>query len=136
VRVCACVEPVPTPSPLRVCLSVRLLFSPPSVVLLLLVEAAADAAEGADVALLVPLVHPRRRADGGGELPHGFALALSALLLAQHPLVVPVPAVQRLVLAGEALVAGGGPDHPDLVQLRLLLLRQRRGRGGENLTRG
>ena len=77
--------------------------------------------------LFVPLVRPRAGAHAIGVLTFHCALfGTSRLLFAQHPLVVQVPAVMRLILRRETFVAGRGPDRFDFVQKGHLFRRQRR----------
>jgi hypothetical protein len=93
-----------------------------SLVVVLVIEAAADPGEGPRVPLFVPLLDPIAGADGLRELAKGLALVLVVRLLRAHqPLVVAVPAVQGLVRRGEALVAGRRANRLNLAQPRLLL---------------
>ena len=99
-----------------------------------LAEAVSDAGEGTRLSLLVPLLAPGIGADAVGVLPQGLALGfVAALLGAEEPLVVAVPAVQGLVLGGETLVAGSRADLLDHGENGALLLVHIGSRGGEDL---
>lgn len=90
-----------------------------------LIEPASNSAKGPLLSLLVPLLDPHAGAQALRVLARDGALfAAARLLLAEQPLVVQVPAVQRLVLRGEALVAGRRADGLDLIEAGHLLRRQ------------
>jgi len=82
---------------------------------MLVVEAAADSREGTLLPLLVPLLDPEAGADRRRHLAEGLALLLVGRFGTYEPLVVPVPAVQGLVLGREAVVPGRRPDVLDHV---------------------
>lgn len=86
------------------------------------------------LALFVPLVRPRAGAHAVGMLTfHCTLFGASRLLFAQHPLIVQVPAVMRLILRRETFIAGRGPDRLDFVQKGHLFRRQRRQFRSEDL---
>jgi len=99
-----------------------------------LVETATDTGEGPFLALFVPLFDPESGTYRRGKLTQWFALVLVARLIGTNePLVVPVPAMQRLITRGETFVAGSRTDVLDHVQSRLILLTELGRRSGENL---
>ena len=84
-----------------------------------------DTHEGSFLSGLVPVIDPGEGADAGRILPVNLALFLSvvsALLQADEPFVVAVPAVKGLVLGQKSWIAGRGANVLDLVQKVLLLL--------------
>ena len=97
-----------------------------------------DTHKGPFLSGLVPVLDPGTGADAGRVLPVNLALfigVLSALLLANDPLVVTVPAVEGLVLGGKSRVPGRGANVFDLVQEVLLLLVEIGDFVAENLQR-
>ena len=99
-----------------------------------LFKARSDPAKGPFLPLLVPGLGPGAGAHAVGHLAGRLALFFAALLRAQQPLVVQVPAVQRLVRRRKALVAGRRAHGLDLVEARQLGGRQCGGQfGRENL---
>jgi hypothetical protein len=95
-----------------------------------------DSHKGSFLPGLVPVLDPGKGADAGRVLPVDLALFLgvvTALLQADEPFVVAVPAVEGLVLGRETLVTGGGSNVLDLVQEVLLLLVQLGDLVAENL---
>lgn len=101
--------------------------------ILVLDEAATDTGERTLVALLVPLLDPETGADGRSELTERPALVLVALVGANEPLVVPVPAMQGLVRRRETFVARRGAHMLDHVKPSLILLAELGGLGSEDL---
>lgn len=103
--------------------------------LMLVIIAAANARKATRLALLVPLCDPKGRADGIGVLTQrlAFVFVVSGLIRTQEPFVVPIPAMQGLILGGETFVARGGAHSLDHVESSLFLLVQFRQRFGENL---
>jgi hypothetical protein len=74
---------------------------------------------------LIPIFHPLAGANAPGILPKGSALLfVTSLLHAKKPLVVPIPAVPRLVLGGEPLITRSGTGISNLMQDILLLFRK------------
>ena len=83
--------------------------------------------ESSETSLLpafIPVFSPIVGADTQGVLPVGLTLlvVISGLLKAYKPFIVAVPAVQSLVLRGEALVTRSGADVLDLMQEVFLFL--------------
>ena len=84
-----------------------------------------NAHKGALLTGLVPIFDPRERTNRGGILPVDLTLfrgiVFGILFETDEPLVVPVPAMQSLVLGRKPLITGSRPDVLDLVQQVLLL---------------
>jgi hypothetical protein len=99
----------------------------------LFVEAASNSRESTTFTLLIPLIHPRSRADRVGALAQGFAAIFVTLLGTYEPFVVAVPTVNRLVLTREAFVTGSCANLLDLVEERRLLLGELWRRRSEKL---
>ena len=95
---------------------------------------ASNTTERPFLALFVPLFRPHAGAHAVGVLTfHGTLLGTARLLFAKQPLIVQVPAVVRLILRRETLVAGRRTDRLDFVQTGQLFRRQRRQFRGEDL---
>ena len=92
---------------------------------LVLVVDTPDTHKGTFLSGLVPVLDPGKGTDAGRILPVHLAFFLgvvSALLQADKPFVVTVPAVKGLVLGQKSWIAGRGANVLDLVQKVLLLL--------------
>jgi hypothetical protein len=63
----------------------------------------------------IPLFGPMRGTDTGGILSHLSTVVAAGILDTQDPLIVPVPAVSRLVGRGESQIPGGGANRLDLL---------------------
>jgi hypothetical protein len=97
--------------------------------MMLVIEPTSKSAKTTFLALLIELFHPNSRADRLGILAKGLASIFITLLGAEQPLVVPIPAVQRLVLADEAKIAGSSADSLHLTEARCFLLAELRDGG-------
>jgi hypothetical protein len=102
--------------------------------LMVLGESTSDSAEAAFVALLVPQFRPHAGADRVGILTQRLASVIVPLLSTQQPFVVTVPAVQGLVVTGEAFVAGCCTSGHDLAEASGLFLVEIRSWRAENLS--
>jgi len=85
-----------------------------------LFKARSDPTKGPFLPLLVPGLGPDARAHAVGVLAGHLAFFFAFLLRAQQPLVVEIPAVQRLIGGRKALVAGRRAHGLDLVEARQL----------------
>ena len=93
-----------------------------------------DSLESTFVTVFIPFIGPLARADANSRLPEVGALVfITGLLQAKEPFVVTIPAVQSLVLGGEALITRGGTNILDLVQEIFFLLRKLGNLVAENL---
>lgn len=90
--------------------------------LVLVIKATSNSRKAPFLALLVPLFQPDAGADGIGHLAQRLALVFVALVGADQPLVVAIPAVQCLVLRWEAFVVWCRSDIGNSVQPGHLLL--------------
>jgi hypothetical protein len=99
-------------------------------------ESSSDSRKFSFLALFIPLLRPRTRADGISILTQRFAGVFVLLLGAEQPFVVSIPAMQGLVRAGEALITGSCAGLFDLVQASRLLFVELRNRRFEDLKQG
>jgi hypothetical protein len=102
--------------------------------MMLVIEPTSKSAKTTFLALFIELLHPNSRADGLGILAERLASLFITLLRAEQPLVVPIPAVQCLVLADEAKIAGSSADCLHLAEACGFLLAELRDRRRKNLN--
>jgi hypothetical protein len=88
----------------------------------LFAEPTSNSTETTFVTLLIPLFHPKAGANRFGVLTQRLAGVVVTLLGTQQPLVVTIPAMQGLVLTGEAFVTGCCTNGLDLVEASRLFL--------------
>lgn len=85
--------------------------------------------------LLFPLFSPNIRTDTESHLLHILApFLISCILQTEKPLVIPIPAVGRLVLGGEPHITGGGTDILDNLDGLLVVLGELGGASENSLV--
>jgi hypothetical protein len=87
-------------------------------------ESRAQTREIAFLTLLIPVINPRRGANGQGILTQRFARrgTASRLLLAQDPFIVSIPTMQGLIATGKAFIPRSGTDTPHHIQTSCFFL--------------